>query len=573
MFLPASAFAQKTFVSVAFHDVYDSEDQLDEDAVTTDRLINFFEFLLADGWTALTLDDIELARQGRKVLPPKSILITFDDGYESLYSRVFPLVKAYRFPIVSALVGEWMDAPMSAQVNYGGEMVSRRDFLTWDQAREMQASGLVEFASHSYAQHISLQADVHGTLTPAMATYAFDNQANQYEDITRFEARIRRDMNANNRLFLRELGKRPRAFVWPYGRYSLQTIDIARQEGFRFALNLNDEPSTADLPMEIARYLPERNPTLQTMLTDLRHEPGLPAAARIMAFDVGQLWSPDQAQFDRQLGALIENVRVVSPTAVAFKPYVFEAGRDFKSWFSVNPTAAQQNLPGNRVAWQLSSRAGVGVYAQVSLAELLQALGNPENVLAWFDALGRQVPVTGLVFEDADDWLASLDVPGVVVNGSWDIRQARRSLSLDGLPAMAQLAMQAFRRVERYRPTVDLVGMVTSKDIPSNTTSWPRAASTVDYVLVHPGADWAGGLPPWRWDGGVHCLSQMRRVGLWMGHVRSPSQATALGQRAMRFMVSGGSVMGWRVSINDQLANVMKELEPRLSVATFPVKF
>jgi len=154
------------FVAVAFHEVVSSEADLDEDAVTTDRLIQFFEFLLADGWTVLSLDDVDQARLGQKRLPPKSILITFDDGYADLYTHVFPLLQAYNFPVVSALVGQWMDAPMTAQVNYGGQMVPRTNFLSWEQAREMQASGLVEFASHSYDQHLALQADVHGTQVP-----------------------------------------------------------------------------------------------------------------------------------------------------------------------------------------------------------------------------------------------------------------------------------------------------------------------------------------------------------------------------------------------------------------------
>ena len=40
----------------------------------------------------ITLDDIAHARQGQRRLPDKAILITFDDGYRSLYSRVFPQI-------------------------------------------------------------------------------------------------------------------------------------------------------------------------------------------------------------------------------------------------------------------------------------------------------------------------------------------------------------------------------------------------------------------------------------------------------------------------------------------------
>ncbi|NBW63906.1 MAG: hypothetical protein EBR33_12480 [Synechococcaceae bacterium WB4_1_0192] len=44
---------------------------------------------------------------GKQPLPRKAVLLTFDDGYLSLYTRVFPLLLAYRIPAVAALVGEW----------------------------------------------------------------------------------------------------------------------------------------------------------------------------------------------------------------------------------------------------------------------------------------------------------------------------------------------------------------------------------------------------------------------------------------------------------------------------------
>jgi biofilm PGA synthesis lipoprotein PgaB len=75
---PAEAGQQ--FVSIAFHDVVDFRGDLDDDAVTVDRLIGFFEWLRANRWTAITLDDIEAARLGKKPLPERAILITFDDG-------------------------------------------------------------------------------------------------------------------------------------------------------------------------------------------------------------------------------------------------------------------------------------------------------------------------------------------------------------------------------------------------------------------------------------------------------------------------------------------------------------
>jgi peptidoglycan/xylan/chitin deacetylase (PgdA/CDA1 family) len=76
-------------------------------------------------------------------------LLSFDDGYRNHYERVFPLLLAYRMHAMFSLVGSWMDAPEAGAVRYGDEDVPRSRFLSWEQAREMAASGLVEFASHS----------------------------------------------------------------------------------------------------------------------------------------------------------------------------------------------------------------------------------------------------------------------------------------------------------------------------------------------------------------------------------------------------------------------------------------
>src|SRR6188768_3108337 len=103
------------YVSVAFHDVVD---QPGEYTVTTGDLVSFFEWLRGHGWTAITLDDIARAKSGTRPLPERAILISFDDGYRSLYTRVYPLALAYRIPIVASLVGSWLDVPMDAKVRY-----------------------------------------------------------------------------------------------------------------------------------------------------------------------------------------------------------------------------------------------------------------------------------------------------------------------------------------------------------------------------------------------------------------------------------------------------------------------
>jgi hypothetical protein len=66
----------------------------------------------------------------------REVTLTFDDGLAGFYSRVYPLLQKYRMKAVAYIVPAWIGHP---------------GFLTWEQCRDMQASGWVDVQSHSYA--------------------------------------------------------------------------------------------------------------------------------------------------------------------------------------------------------------------------------------------------------------------------------------------------------------------------------------------------------------------------------------------------------------------------------------
>ncbi len=71
---------------------------------------------------------MEDARAGRSRLPEKPVLLTFDDGYESFYRLVFPLLKAYQYPAVFAVVTGWLDTPSGGSIAYGNRQLPRSAF-------------------------------------------------------------------------------------------------------------------------------------------------------------------------------------------------------------------------------------------------------------------------------------------------------------------------------------------------------------------------------------------------------------------------------------------------------------
>jgi hypothetical protein len=158
--------ARTRFYAIALHDVVDTIGEEDDgivatedDTITTDKLVALLELIRASGMHVLNLDDIDAAKRGIRPLPERAILLTIDDGYRSLYTRVYPLLLAYRMPIVASLVGEWMDTPADGMVRYGGRS-SRAAASSRGPRRAMADSGgwWSSFASHSYALHKGVRA-------------------------------------------------------------------------------------------------------------------------------------------------------------------------------------------------------------------------------------------------------------------------------------------------------------------------------------------------------------------------------------------------------------------------------
>ena len=419
------------FASVAFHDVVDDAADLDSDAVTTDHLIAFFEWMRADGWTAISLDDVAAAQAGTRPLPAKAMLVTFDDGYRSLYTRVWPLARAYRVPIVAALVGSWLDVPAGGLVDYGGEKMPREHFINWDEARAMQGSGLIEFASHSYNLHKGVIGNPQGNTMPAAVTARFD-PITGYETEEQTKDRLRADLQRSHAQLQRELGRAPRAVVWPFGRYSRAAQNAAREAGFKFALTLDPEPASAARPMALARFLPTENPRVGVYAKALRFGDRLPNAQRLVCVSPAELWHADPAIADERLGHAIERVRALGATAVVLDAVHRRADGSFSAWFPTSALPVEADVLA-RLSWQMQTRAGVDSLVRLPNIEAL-----PEIVAD----LARKVPASGLLIDEPG--LAGLaSMPG---NALPTLRDRRAAFDPTGLSAAAARSWQAFRR-------------------------------------------------------------------------------------------------------------------------------
>lgn len=548
-----AATAAPQFMSIALHDVVDTPAELDDDSVTSDRLVALLEWLSGNGWTAISLDDIDRARRGIAPLPPKAVLITVDDGLASLYTRVYPLAMAYRMPVVAALVGEWMDVPHDGTVRYGERTLPRSAFISWQQAREMQASGWIEFASHSHALHTVVRANPQGNLLPAGQNRIHAN--GRYESAGEFRARVHADLARSRERMRTELTREPRAIVWPYGRYNEDTLAIAEQLGFTFSLTLEPGPADASRPLAIPRFLPTGDPTLATWVANLGLHDPWPSARRIVAFDTAQLVGSDAAQTDARLGRAIDRLVALGATDVLLEAGTVSAdGRLASTWFPNGQVPMRADVLG-RFAAQMRSRASVDVIVRLPHDAVRRRVAEQPRQLALYRELAAHVPFEGLVLED----VPSLGtVPPGPDDTPWQVAGMRGSQQFIGWPGADAMALRAFLVAERMRPGLQAYWLAPD-DHPID-----RPSGLVDVTLVprHPDAV----------ENDAHLPAALaRRVGIFLRVPdTTPRATTRLAHAARAFQVSGGTVIGW--GPDDALAapEEAQALAPVVSARRFP---
>lgn len=132
-------------------------------------------------------------------LPEKSVAITFDDAYLNIYQSGFPILKEKGFPF-------------TIFINTQPVRQKNKNFLSWDNMREMQRSG-ASFANHT---------DSH----PYMLRLV------KKETSEEWQKRMRKEIDYVETRLIAELGESPNMLAYPYGesnawlRQYLKQIDM-----------------------------------------------------------------------------------------------------------------------------------------------------------------------------------------------------------------------------------------------------------------------------------------------------------------------------------------------------------
>lgn len=170
------------------------------------------------GFQTITLDRYTRLIRGDPVdLPPRPVLITFDDGYLSSLVVADPVLARYGWTAAIYIP--------TAAVGLPGR-------LTWDQLRRMQASGRWQVDEHAGDGHALVTVDASGRRLPFYASEVWANGAQ--ESFDDYKQRVRGDLEQGHATLARNIPNWTShgTFAVPFNNYGQHGTNDARIEAW-----------------------------------------------------------------------------------------------------------------------------------------------------------------------------------------------------------------------------------------------------------------------------------------------------------------------------------------------------
>jgi len=192
LFIAPQSMAANSAVFIMYHRF--GENNYPSTNVRLEQLENHIRELKSGLYTVLPVLQILSDIENGRALPKRTVGITIDDGFKSIYTKAWPRFREAQLPFTVFISTNSIDE-------------NRSNRLTWQQIREMRAAG-VTFGAHT-ASHLHM--------------------------VNAFRTRNEREIIKSNARIAAELGEQPVIFAYPYGEASNEVFNLISESSYRYA--------------------------------------------------------------------------------------------------------------------------------------------------------------------------------------------------------------------------------------------------------------------------------------------------------------------------------------------------
>ena len=195
------------------------------------------------GITVIGMQDLLAWKRGEKSIPPRSAVITFDDGLKSQYEIAWPIMKKFGYTFTMFIYTEGVRGGLFG----GGEAI------TWEQLADMRDNG-IDIEAHS-STHQDLREG-----HPVTIREPGGKKVRKRLTGAEYEQFLQNELVGCKTLLEQRLGIKVNCFAVPYGFYNEHVKELARNAGYEAMFTVYGQPITFTSAMDsLGRYAIEAN--------------------------------------------------------------------------------------------------------------------------------------------------------------------------------------------------------------------------------------------------------------------------------------------------------------------------
>lgn len=174
-------------------------------SITSETLREHFQYFKDNNIVVVPLDDLLYRLENPTEYNCKTVVITFDDGFLSMYTKMYPLAKEFNYPVT-----------LFVYTDFVRERAKR--MITWKKLREMDRNGI----------DIQCHTKSHADLTELIAVNSLENERKIFEEVF-----------LSKQVLEMKLRKKIDYIAYPYGRYNLKLIQLSKRANYTRVFSTN----------------------------------------------------------------------------------------------------------------------------------------------------------------------------------------------------------------------------------------------------------------------------------------------------------------------------------------------